>query len=79
MKANPNLIKSSWRFMHKVWRIIIVVLQVGAVKKKYVAAVQVLRKKERQDETQFTTKIGGKTNLDPNYFIPTYTFDALLC
>jgi hypothetical protein len=49
-------------------RIIIVVLQVGAVK-IYVAAVQVLRKKERWDETQFTTKIGGKTNLDPNYFI----------
>jgi len=26
---------------------------------KYVAAVEVLRKKERQDETQFTTKIDG--------------------
>jgi len=26
----------------------------------YVAAVEALRKKERQDETQFTTKIGGK-------------------
>jgi len=24
------------------------------------AAVEALRKKERQDETQFTTKIGGK-------------------
>jgi hypothetical protein len=32
-------------------RLIIVVVQVGAVK----------RKKERQDETQFTTKIDGKT------------------
>jgi len=42
--------------------LIIVVVQVGAVK-IYVAAVEVLRKKERQDETQFTTKIGGK-----NYF-----------
>ncbi len=38
--------------------------------KIYVAAVEALRKKERQDETQFTTKIGGKTSLGP--------FDALL-
>jgi hypothetical protein len=37
--------------------------------KIYVAAVAALRKKERQDETQFTTKIAGKTSLDPNYFI----------
>jgi hypothetical protein len=28
--------------------------------KIYVAAVEVLKKKEKQDETQFTTKIGGK-------------------
>jgi hypothetical protein len=27
------------------------------------AAVGALRKEERQDETQFTTKIGGKTSL----------------
>ncbi len=52
--------------------------------KIYVAAVEALRKKERQDETQFTAKIGGKTNLGPSYFIskifiPSYTFDALLC
>jgi len=26
----------------------------------YIAAVKALRKKERQDETPFTTKIGGK-------------------
>jgi hypothetical protein len=25
--------------------------------------------KERQDETQFTTKIGGKTCLGPSYFV----------
>jgi hypothetical protein len=50
-------------------RVIIVVVQVGAVK-LYVAAVQALKKKETQDETQFTTKIGGKeTSLDPTYFI----------
>ncbi len=52
--------------------------------KIYVAAVEALRKKERGDEIQFTTKIGGKTSLGPSYFvlqnfIPSYTFDALLC
>ncbi len=38
--------------------IVVVVVQLGAVK-IYVAAVEALRKKERQDETQFTTKIDG--------------------
>ncbi len=33
------------------------------------AAVEALRKKERQDETRFTTKIGGKTSLGPIYFV----------
>jgi hypothetical protein len=32
----------------------------------YLAAAEALRKKERQDETQFTTKIGGKTSLGPH-------------
>ncbi len=32
-----------------------------------VAAVEALSEKERQDETQFTTKIGGKTSLGPSY------------
>jgi hypothetical protein len=49
-------------------RVIIVVVQVGAVK-IYVATVEALRKKERQDETQFTTEIGGKTSLKPSYFL----------
>jgi hypothetical protein len=35
-----------------------VAVQVGAVK-IYVAAVEALRNKERQDETQFTTKTDG--------------------
>ncbi len=49
--------------------VIIVVVQVRAMK-IYVAAVEALRrKKERQDETQFTTKIGGKTSLGPSYFV----------
>jgi hypothetical protein len=39
-------------------RVIIVVVQVGAVK-IYVAAVDALKKDERQDETQFTTKLDG--------------------
>ncbi len=37
--------------------------------KIYVAAVKVLKEKERGDETQFTTKIGGKTSLGPSYFV----------
>jgi hypothetical protein len=47
-------------------RVIIVVVQVGAVK-IYVTAVEVLRKIERGDETQFSTKIDRKTSLDPSY------------
>jgi hypothetical protein len=45
--------------MHKVREsLFIVVVQVGAVKIYiYVAAVEALRKKERQDETQVPTKI----------------------
>jgi hypothetical protein len=37
--------------------------------KIYVAAVEALRKKERKNETQFTTKIGGKTGSSPSYFV----------
>jgi len=40
--------------------------------KIYVAAVEALRNKERGDETQFATKIGGKTNLDPR--LPVISF-----
>ncbi len=41
-------------------------------------------KTERGDETQFTTKIDGKTSQGSSYlvlqnFIPSYAFDALLC
>jgi hypothetical protein len=39
-------------------RLIIVVVQLGVVK-IYVAALEALMKKERQDETQFTTKVDG--------------------
>jgi hypothetical protein len=37
--------------------------------KIYVAAVEALRKKERGDEIQFTTKIGGKTSLGISYLV----------
>jgi hypothetical protein len=65
-------------------RLTIVVVQVGAGK-IYVAAVKALRKKETQDETQFTTKFGGKELVRVpvisfcKIFISSYAFDALLC
>jgi len=31
--------------------------------------MEALKKKERGDETQFTTNIGGKTSLCPSYLI----------
>ncbi len=37
--------------------------------KIYVATMQPFMKKETQDETQFTIKIGGKTSLGPSYFL----------
>jgi len=46
-------------------RLIIVVVQVGA-QKIYVTALEA---KERQDETEFTTKIARKTKWGPNYFV----------
>jgi hypothetical protein len=46
------------------WRLIIAVVQLGAVK-IYVAAVEALRRKEKQDETQFTTKIDGFLSFIP--------------
>ncbi len=45
-------------------RLIIVVVQLGAAK-IYVAAVEALRKKERQDETQFITNIDGFLSFIP--------------
>jgi hypothetical protein len=45
-----------------------IIIVAAQVVKIYVAAVEAFRKKERQHETQFTTKIGGITNLGPSYF-----------
>jgi hypothetical protein len=72
--------------MHKGWRVIRVVVQVGVVKMKIsvAAAVEVLMKKERHDdETQFTTKNWLEKTIVwipvistfCKIFIPSYTFD----
>jgi len=50
--------------------VIIVLLEVGV--RICVGAVEALRKKEREDETQFTTKIGGKISLGPR--LPVISF-----
>jgi hypothetical protein len=52
----------------KCSRVAIVIVEVR-VMKVHVAAVEALRKKERGDKTQFTTKISGKTSLGPSYFV----------
>jgi hypothetical protein len=64
-----NLSMKCWNsaFNGQGSRVTIVVVQVGAVK-IYVAAVEALRKKEREDETQFITKFDGKTSLGLSYF-----------
>jgi hypothetical protein len=58
-------------------RLIIVVVQLGAVK-IYVAAVEALRKKERQDETQFTTKMDGFLSFIPRWMLM-YYLNLKLC
>ncbi len=64
-----NLSMKCWNsaFNAQGSRVTIIVVLVGAVK-KYVATVEALREKEREDETQFITKIDGKTSLGPHYF-----------
>jgi hypothetical protein len=51
--------------------------------KKLVAIVEAVRQKERQDETQFTTKIEKLVWVTVisvcKICIPSYAFDALLC
>jgi len=56
----------------------LVVVQLGAVK-IYVAAVEALRKKERQeDETQFTTKIDGFLSFNLPPWMLMYFYNAYL-
>jgi len=56
-----NLSMKCWNseFNAQISWLNIVAVQLGAVK-IYVAAVETLREKEREYETQCTTKIGGK-------------------
>jgi hypothetical protein len=65
-----NLSLKCWKsaFNAQGSRLSIVAVQVGAVE-IYVTAVDAIRWKERQGETQFTTKIGGKTSLGPSCFV----------
>jgi hypothetical protein len=50
-------------------RLIIAALHVGAAVKIYAATVEALKKKERQGETQFTTKTEVPPPLNANVFI----------
>jgi hypothetical protein len=60
-------------------RVILIIVQVRAV-----AVVEALRRKEGQDETQFTSRIAGKNYPGSQLFrfvkifIPSYRLDALL-
>ncbi len=70
MKFLLNLSMKCWKsaFNAEGSRVNIVVAQVGVVK-IYVGTVEALRKKDRHDKTQFTTKIDGNTRLGPSYFV----------
>jgi hypothetical protein len=80
-----------WNLSMKCWnsafnaqgsRLTIVVVQLGAVK-IYVAAVEVLTRNERQDETQFTTKVDGFLSFIPRwklmYFFAGFFINLTLC
>jgi hypothetical protein len=69
-----NLGMKCWKstFNAQGSRLIIVALEVGAVK-IYAAIVEGLKKKERQDETQFTTKTEVAPPLTANVF---YFFES---
>jgi hypothetical protein len=57
-----------WAFKAQGLRLIIVNVQLEAVK-IYVAGVEAQRKKERQNETQFTTKIDGILSFIPPWML----------
>jgi len=52
-------------------RVIIVVVHVRSTENicSSIEGAQERHAHERQDESQFTTKIGGKTSMGPSYFI----------
>jgi len=64
-----NLSMKCWNsaFNAQGSRVIIVVVRRGVVKIHVAAAVEVLRKKKREDENQFTTV--EKPSLGPSYFV----------
>ncbi len=66
--------------MHKGTRLIIIDIRVGVVK-IYVTAVEALREKERDYETQFSTKIDGSLSFTPPlmllYFFCRFSFQSL--
>jgi hypothetical protein len=67
-----NLSMKCWNSAFNAQRLIIIGVQKGAVK-IYLAAVEALRQKERQDETQSTTKFDGffflvSPSVNPNVF-----------
>ncbi len=65
--SNPTIKCSNSAFNAQASGVTRVIVQVGAVK-IYVAAVEeALRKKERQDETQFYHQSGWKISLGPRY------------
>jgi hypothetical protein len=55
----------NWAFHAQGSRLVVQVREV----KIYVTTMGAARKKERQDETQFTTKISEKISLGPSYFV----------
>jgi hypothetical protein len=73
-----NLSMTCWNseFNAQGLRVIIVVVQIRALK-VYVAAVEALRKKERQDETRELVWVTVISFC--KIFIPSYVFDGLLC
>jgi hypothetical protein len=64
--SNPTIKCSNSSFNAQASGVTIVIVKVGAVK-IYVAAVEALREKERQDETQFYHQSWWKISLGPRY------------
>jgi hypothetical protein len=64
IKSQYEMLKTS-AFNAQGFRLTIVVVQVRAVK-LYAVGVEALKKKERQDETQFITKIDGFLSFTPH-------------
>jgi hypothetical protein len=80
----PQLSMKCWysAFNAQDSRLTVVVIQLEAVK-IYVAAVEALSKKERQDETQFITKIDGFLSFISHWilmdFFACFFFNLTLC